>query len=112
MPFDKRRKGFVIGEGSVALVLEDYEHARARGARIYGEVCGYGSTCDAYHITSPHPEARGGAQAMADAMREANYTEKDVVYINAHGTGTPMNDAIETVAIKRHSERKMQRKHT
>lgn len=101
LPFDKRRGGFVIGEGAVALVLEEYEHAKARGAKIYGEVCGYGSTCDAHHITAPHPEARGGAQAMIDAMREAGYTENDVVYVNAHGTGTPMNDAIETVAIKK-----------
>lgn len=101
LPFDKRRGGFVIGEGAVALVLEEYEHAKARGAEIYGEVCGYGSTCDAYHITAPHPEARGGAQAMVDAMREAGYTEKDTVYINAHGTGTPMNDAVETIAIKK-----------
>ena len=101
LPFDKRRGGFVIGEGAVALVLEEYEHAMARGAKIYGEVCGYGSTCDAYHITAPHPEARGGAQAMADAMREAGYTDEDTVYINAHGTGTPMNDAVETIAIKK-----------
>lgn len=101
LPFDKRRGGFVIGEGAVALVLEEYEHAKARGARIYGEVCGYGSTCDAYHITAPHPEARGGAQAMVDAMREAGYTPSDTVYINAHGTGTPMNDKIETLAIKK-----------
>ena len=83
LPFDKRRAGFVIGEGSVSLVLEEYEHAVARGAKIYGEVCGYGSTCDANHITAPHPEARGGAQAMLDAMREAGYTEGDRVYINA-----------------------------
>ncbi len=101
MPFDRRRRGFVIGEGAAALVLEEYEHARARGAKIYGEVCGYGATCDAHHITAPHPEARGGAQAMMDAMREAGYTEEDVVYINAHGTGTPMNDVIETKAIKK-----------
>ena len=101
LPFDKRRGGFVIGEGTVALVLEEYEHAKARGAKIYGEVCGYGSTCDAHHITAPHPEARGGAQAMADAMQEAGYTEADIVYVNAHGTGTPMNDMIETVAIKK-----------
>ena len=87
LPFDKRRGGFVIGEGAVALILEEYEHAKARGAKIYGEVCGYGSTCDAHHITAPHPEARGGAQAMADAMREAGYTENDRVYVNAHGTG-------------------------
>lgn len=101
LPFDRRRGGFVIGEGAVAFVLEEYERAKARGAKIYGEVCGYGSTCDAYHITAPHPEARGGAQAMKDAMKEAEYSEKDIVYINAHGTGTPMNDAIETVAIKK-----------
>ena len=101
LPFDKRRGGFVIGEGSVALVLEEYEHAKARGAKIYGEVCGYGSTCDAYHITAPHPDGRGGAQAMADAMKEAGYTENDTVYINAHGTGTPMNDAVETIAIRK-----------
>ena len=101
LPFDKRRGGFVIGEGSAALVLEEYEHAKARGAKIYGEVCGYGSTCDAYHITAPHPDGRGGAQAMADAMKEAGYTENDTVYINAHGTGTPMNDAVETIAIRK-----------
>ena len=101
LPFDKRRGGFVIGEGSVALVLEEYEHAKARGAKIYGEVCGYGSTCDAYHITAPHPDGRGGAQAMANAMKEAGYTENDTVYINAHGTGTPMNDAVETIAIRK-----------
>lgn len=101
LPFDKRRGGFVIGEGAVALILEEYDHAKKRGAKIYGEICGYGSTCDAHHITAPHPEARGGAQAMMDAMQEAVYTEKDVVYINAHGTGTPMNDVIETAAIKK-----------
>ena len=101
LPFDQRRGGFVIGEGAVALVLEEYEHAKARGAKIYGEVCGYGSTCDAYHITAPHPDARGGAQAMIDAMKEADYTGGDTVYINAHGTGTPMNDVVETAAIKK-----------
>lgn len=100
LPFDKRRGGFVLGEGSAALVLEEYEHAKARGAKIYGEVVGYGSTCDAYHMTAPHPEARGGAQAMKDAMAEAGYTEADTVYVNAHGTGTPMNDKTETIAIK------------
>lgn len=101
LPFDKRRGGFVIGEGAVALVLEEYEHAKARGAKIYGEICGYGSTCDAYHITAPHPEARGGTQAMMDAMKEAGCTDNDTIYVNAHGTGTPMNDVIETVVIKR-----------
>ena len=101
LPFDKRRGGFAIGEGAVALVLEEYERAKARGAKIYGEVCGYGSTCDAYHITSPHPEARGGAKAMTEALAEAGYNENDTLYINAHGTGTPMNDAVETLAIKK-----------
>ena len=100
LPFDKRRGGFVIGEGAVVLVLEEYEHAKARDAKIYGEVCGYGSSCDAYHITAPHPEARGGTQAMKDAMAEAGYSENDTVYVNAHGTGTPMNDVVETMAIK------------
>lgn len=100
LPFDKRRGGFVMGEGAVVLVLEEYEHAHKRGATIYGELCGYGSTCDAYHITAPHPEARGGAKAMQNALSEADYTEEDKVYINAHGTGTPMNDALETQAIK------------
>ena len=101
LPFDSRRGGFVMGEGAVALILEEYEHAKARGAEIYGEVCGYGSTCDAYHITAPHPEAEGGTQAMKNAMAEAGYSENDTVYVNAHGTGTPMNDAIETIAIKK-----------
>jgi len=101
LPFDARRGGFVIGEGAVALVLEEYEHAIARGATLYAEVCGYGSTCDAYHITAPHPEARGGTQAMRDAMAEAGYSDSDRVYVNAHGTGTPLNDVIETAAIKK-----------
>jgi len=101
LPFDKRRAGFVMGEGCVSLVLEEYEHAKNRGAKIYAEVCGYGTTCDAYHITAPHPEAAGGARAMTDAMKEAAYSSDDIVYINAHGTGTPMNDAIETIAIKK-----------
>ncbi len=101
LPFDKRRGGFVIGEGSAALILEEYEHAKSRNAKIYGEICGYGSTCDAYHITAPHPDARGGAQAMMDALKEAAYAESDTIYINAHGTGTPMNDVIETSAIKK-----------
>ena len=100
LPFDARRGGFVIGEGATALVLEEYEHAKARGAKIYGEVCGYGSTCDAYHMTSPAPDAAGGARAMAEAMEEAGYTPADRVYVNAHGTGTPMNDSGETTAIK------------
>lgn len=101
LPFDQRRSGFVIGEGAVSLILEEYKHAKVRGAKIYGEVCGYGSTCDAHHITAPHPEARGGTQAMLDAMKEAGYSENDSIYINAHGTGTPMNDVVETLAIKK-----------
>ena len=102
LPFDKRRNGFVIGEGAAILVLEEYGHAVARGAKIYGEVCGYGSTCDAYHITAPRPDADGGARAMEQALAEAGYTpDEPPVYINAHGTGTPLNDAAETIAIKR-----------
>ena len=100
LPFDKRRSGFVIGEGSVAFVLEEYEHAKARGATIYGEICGYGSTCDAHHITAPHPEGAGAARAMEQAMKEAGYSQNDTVYINAHGTGTHANDLTETMAIK------------
>ena len=100
LPFDKRRAGFVIGEGAGCLVLEEYEHALSRGAEILAEVAGYGSTCDAYHITAPRPDAAGGARAMKDAMAEAGYADADVVYVNAHGTGTPLNDAAETVAIK------------
>ena len=101
LPFDARRGGFVMGEGSGVLILEEYEHAKARGAKIYGEICGYGSTNDAYHITAPHPEGAGGARAMADALREAGYTGDELVYVNAHGTGTHLNDAIETMALKK-----------
>ena len=101
LPFDKRRGGFVIGEGGAALVLEEYEHARKRGATIFGEVCGYGSTCDAYHITAPRPDAEGGANAMVQALREAGYRDGEAVYINAHGTGTPHNDPMETLAVKK-----------
>lgn len=100
LPFDKRRAGFVIGEGGAALVLEEYEHAKARGAKIYAELCGYGSTCDAHHITAPDPEADGASRAMKQALEEAGYTENDKVYINAHGTGTPLNDKSETKAVK------------
>ena len=101
LPFDKRRAGFLIGEGAAALVLEEYEHAVARGAKIYGELCGYGSTCDAYHITAPRPDADGGARAMALALEEAGYHGTETVYVNAHGTGTPLNDVGETIAIKK-----------
>lgn len=100
LPFDSRRGGFVMGEGAVVLVLEEYEHAKARGAKIYGEICGYGSTCDAHHITAPNPDGKGGANAMKQALVEAGYEEGEVVYVNAHGTGTPMNDVLETKAIK------------
>lgn len=100
LPFDKRRAGFVIGEGAGALILEEYEHAVKRGAKIYGEVTGYGSTCDAYHITAPRPDADGGRRAMVEAMKESGYKAEESVYVNAHGTGTPLNDKGETIAIK------------
>ncbi|MBR4960358.1 MAG: beta-ketoacyl-ACP synthase II [Clostridia bacterium] len=100
IPFDKNRSGFVIGEGAGALVMESLEHAEARGAKILAEVVGYGSTCDAYHVTSPDPEGTGGGRAIRMAMEEAGYTAADRVYINAHGTSTPLNDSTETKAIK------------
>jgi len=100
LPFDARRAGFVMGEGSGMLILEEYEHAVARGAHIYAELSGYGSTCDAYHMTAPHPEAEGGARAIADAWAETGL-DTDKVYYNAHGTGTHMNDLAETIAIKK-----------
>ena len=100
LPFDRRRAGFIIGEGAAALVLEEYEHAVKRGAKIYGEISGYGSTCDAYHITAPLPDAAGGARAMKQALEESGYTGEEKLYINAHGTGTPLNDSGETIAIK------------
>ena len=100
LPFDVRRAGFVMGEGAGVLVLEDLEHAKQRGATIYAELTGYGSTCDAYHITSPDPSAAESARAIADAWRETSL-DTDRVYFNAHGTGTPMNDRIETLAIKK-----------
>ncbi len=100
LPFDARRSGFVMGEGAGVVVLETYEGAKARGARIYGEIIGYGNTCDAYHITAPHPEAVGGARAIAQAVAEAGGLNGQV-YINAHGTGTPLNDKLETLAIKK-----------
>lgn len=100
IPFDKRRDGFVIGEGAGALILEEYEHAKARGARIYAEISGYGNTCDAYHITAPQPEAQSSSRAIRLAIEEAGLTEETAIYINAHGTSTPLNDRAETAAIK------------
>ncbi len=100
LPFDARRGGFVMGEGSGIVVLEAYERAVKRGAKIYAEVVGYGNTCDAYHITAPQAEGIGAANAIRLALEEAGYAGEKL-YINAHGTGTPMNDKVETLAIKK-----------
>ena len=101
IPFDKDRSGFVMGEGAGLLVIESLEHAQNRGAHIYAEICGYGSTCDAYHITSPIPDGSGAAKAMNDALKEGGITPDQVSYINAHGTSTQLNDKFETNAIKK-----------
>ena len=100
IPFDKERSGFVMGEGAGIVILEELEHAKARGAKILAEVVGYGATADAYHITSPIEDGSGAARAMTDAMKEAGITPEDVDYINAHGTSTHHNDLFETRAIK------------
>ena len=100
IPFDKERSGFVMGEGAAALVLEEYEHAKARGANILAEVVGYGCTCDAHHITAPLPDGSGAAGAMTQALADAGVDAASVDYINAHGTSTAMNDAGETAAVK------------
>lgn len=101
IPFDQERSGFVMGEGSGILVLEEYEHAKKRGAKIYGEVIGYGATSDAYHITSPCPDGAGAVNAMNRAIKDAGILARDIDYINAHGTSTHLNDSCETMAIKK-----------
>lgn len=100
LPFNKNRGGFVMSEGAAVLVLEEYEHAVARGAEILAEVCGYGNTCDAHHVTAPRPDGITQAAAFRQALDEAGYTSDDVLYINAHGTGTALNDVAETQAYK------------
>lgn len=100
-PFDRDRDGFVIAEGAGVLVLEELEHARRRGARIYAEMGGYGASCDANHLTAPHPEGRGAVQAIRMALSMAGLEAPEVDYVNAHGTSTPINDPVETLAIKK-----------
>ncbi len=99
-PFDKNREGFIMGEGSAVLILEELEHAKARGAKIYAEFAGYGASSDAYHTTSPAPDGRGGAMAIKNALKDANIAPETVDYYNAHGTSTPINDPAETQMVK------------
>ncbi len=101
IPFDKERTGFVMGEGAGILIFEELEHALKRGAKIYGEIVGYGTTCDAFHITAPCADGAQGARAMSLAIEVAGIEPKDISYINAHGTSTPLNDKTETLAVKR-----------
>ena len=101
IPFDARMDGCVIGEVAGVVIMEDYEHAKKRGAKILGEIVGYANTCDAYHITAPHPEAEGAANSIRLALEEAGYTKGVKLYYNAHGTSTPLNDKVETLALKK-----------
>ncbi len=100
LPFDKRRNGFVMGEGAGILILEEYEHAKKRGAKIYAEMTGYGNSSDAYHITAPDPNGEGAVDAILQAVNESGITGNEEIYVNAHGTGTHLNDAMETKALK------------